>query len=139
VQQLGDDRRHAQEMAGPALPFENRAQRSDVDRGGEPRRVDSLRRGRVEQVDALPLEQLRVALEIPRIALEVFAGAELHGVDEDRGHDGRILVFGALDERKVPGVQRTHGRDEADGPAQRASDGPGRTRGADDLHDPRPG
>ena len=63
------------------------------------------------------LERLEVGAEVARVLVEVFVGAELQRVDEDRDDHGVGELPCAVDEGEVALVQRAHGRNECDGAA----------------------
>ncbi len=113
-EQLHAHRRDAAEMAGAQRTLVRRADRAGIDRRREPGRVHRGDVGRVEQVDAGFAQRRDVVAEAARIAVEVLGGAELQRVDEDRRRDRSRLGARALDERKMPGVQRAHGRHQPD-------------------------
>ena len=63
----------------------------DADRGGEAVGVDLLGRRGEQQVDALGLGQLGVALLVARVGVQVLVRAELGRVHEQRDHDHVVL------------------------------------------------
>src|SRR6185369_5298985 len=109
---LEHDRGHSAEMAGPALAFERHGDRPDVHVGLEPGGIDLLDGGGEEEVAAGPGEKVLVAVEVPRVAGQVLGRSELFRVDEDARRDVTVLASRALDERRVSGMQVTHGGDQ---------------------------
>ncbi len=59
-------------------------------------------------------QQLQVAVEVARVGVEVLAGAELGGVDED-AHDGVARGPRPVHQGEVAGVQGAHGGDQHQG------------------------
>ena len=95
VEQLGDDRGDAVEVAGARRAFEGLGERAaDVHDGREALGVHLVCAGREHDVHAGVREQVEVALLVARVALEVLAGAELRGVDEDGGGDRGAALAG---------------------------------------------
>ena len=76
--------------------------------------------------DSFTAQQRQVVVEDPRVGVEIFVGAELQRVDEDRHHHHRAgHSLGGADQREVSVVQRAHGRHQhhpSTGVAQRAAD-----------------
>src|SRR5215218_796980 len=117
VQQLGDDRRDAVEVAGALGAFERLRERTDGDGRLEAVGVDLLHRRGEQHVDAGLLGHLRVFRFVSRVSREVLGGGELGGVDEEgHHHDVRGLAC-SLHEGDVALVEGAHGGDEADGAA----------------------
>ena len=77
---------------GRCSPSRTAGELLDVDPGLEAGRVDLLRGGREEDVDARLLGQRRVALLVARVGSEVGRVVELGRVDEDAGDDGVALL-----------------------------------------------
>ena len=101
-------------MAWTRFPLEDLAELADLHRRLKSRRIDLLRAGREEQVDAGLLGEVHVPLEIARIALQVFSGPELRGVDEE-ACDRHVALAGAgPKERQVSFVEGAHGRHQTD-------------------------
>ena len=73
--------------AALARPFEHLGEAADRDRRVEAVGIDLLDRRREQEVHALGLGELGVALLVARVRVEVLAGAELGGVHEQRDHD----------------------------------------------------
>jgi hypothetical protein len=70
-------------VAGAALrALEDVGEAGDGDGGAEARRIDLLGRGREEDVGAEGLGDVRVALLVAGVGLEVARVVELRGVDE---------------------------------------------------------
>ena len=113
AEQAGDDGGDAVEVARAAGALHPLRDAGDVDRRGEAGRVDHVDRRGEEEVDAGLAELLRVGFEVARVALEVFPGPELGGVDEDGDDDLPGRLARVVDEGEVPGVERPHRRDEA--------------------------
>ena len=116
VEELQADRGHAAEMPRPELAFQLAAELSDVDPGSVAVRVHLLGRGREEDVDAGLLGELRIALLVARIAVEVLAGRELGRVHEEARDDDVILCPRGLEQRKVASVEGAHCGHEPDRP-----------------------
>lgn len=84
AEEPSDDGENAFEMAGPGASTENilATDRSDADRRLTGR--IHLPNGRCEdEVDAFRPCEVQVAIEVPRVAVEVLAGTELERIDED--------------------------------------------------------
>jgi hypothetical protein len=86
----------------------------DRDGGREAARIDVLRRGGEQVVDALGAGQLGVARLVARVCGEVIGIVELRRVDEQPDDDDVDLRPRTAHERKVAVVERPHRRDEAD-------------------------
>src|SRR5208282_5983849 len=67
-----------------------------------------------EQVHAFALQHLAVALEQSRIFRQVFVGAELGWVDEDRSGYRVARCPGGPHQRKMALMQRSHGGNESE-------------------------
>ena len=78
---------------------------ADLDPVVEVRWVDLFRRRHEDEVRALVAEEGEVALLVAGVAVEVFAGAELRGVDEDADGHRVAAGAGAADEREVAFVE----------------------------------
>ena len=99
-------------MVGPELALEAPAELADVDPGREAFRVH-LRSGRREEdVDARLLGELRVALLVSRVAVEVLVRAELRRIHEQARNDDVVLLACRGEQRQVTGVERAHRRNE---------------------------
>ena len=90
---------------------------SDLDAGREAFGIDLVDGGGVNEVHARLGGRRGVAVEVARIFLEVLAGSELRGVDEQAHHDDVAVGACRLQQGDVSRVQETHRRDEADRPA----------------------
>src|SRR5580692_3877489 len=101
-------------MAGAGAAFDAVANAVDVDIGAEAGRIDVGGLWSEDHIDAGVREFLRVVFEGARVFGEVFFGAKLRRVDENRCDDLRGFAASALDERHVTGVEGAHGGDEAD-------------------------
>ena len=136
VEELGDDRGDAAEVAGAAalgVAVEDRGEvAGDLDRGGGAVGVDLGDVGGEDEVDARLAGQAQVALLVARVAVEVLVRAELGRVDEEAHHDDVALGAGGAQQRDVALVEEAHRRDEAD----RAAFAPGRGQGGAQLIDP---
>ncbi len=114
-EQLHHHRAHALEEAGAEFAFEDVAQ--------VVRRLDAVflrlgvhvaLGGREQHVDAFLLQLLDVCLQRARVFVEVFVGAELQPVDEDR-RDHRVAVLARqAHQAQVALMQVAHGRHEGD-------------------------
>ena len=104
-------------MTGAARAFELVAQAFDRDIRYKILRIHIFRRRREDEVDAFRERQLGIARQVARVALEVFAGAELRRVDKDRSHDDVAHFAGAPHQRQMTFVQRAHRRHQADAAA----------------------
>ena len=89
--------------------------RANLHLGREPRRIDLLDSGRVDEVDALASRQVEVAFLVARVALEVLAGSELRGVDEQAHDDQVALGAGSPQQREVALVKEAHRRHQPRG------------------------
>ena len=65
-------------------------------------------------VEVRPFEGLAVRFKGAGIFLQIFAGAELLGIDEDRNDDWRTLKFRCVHQRKMALMQGAHGGDQAE-------------------------
>ena len=101
-------------MAGPALAFEllGQAGHPYPGDGFGPPGIEILVGGQVEEVATGGLQGLAVLFQGTRIALEILAGAELQGVDEDTGDDAVAGLSCLFDQGQMPGMQVAHGRHE---------------------------
>src|SRR5439155_8221043 len=77
AEQLYHHRGHAPEVAGPPRSLERRGDGAEVDDGLEAGRIHLLDRRREQKVAPGCLEQARVALDVLRVAGQVFGRAEL--------------------------------------------------------------
>ena len=100
--------------AGPhrALPALRPSAGHDPDL--RPGRIHRLHRRHEERVHPARLGQRPVAIEVARVAAEVFVGPELQRIDEDAHHDHVGPAPGLIHQREVTLVQGAHGRHEAD-------------------------
>src|SRR5262249_49166638 len=114
VEELQADGRNTAEVTRSRLPLERLRELLDVDPGLEPRRIEVVRAGREEEVDSCVLRDSRVGLLVPWIARVVLALGELGPVHEEARDDEVVLGARRFEERDVPGVQRTHRRNEPD-------------------------
>ena len=92
------------------------------------------------KVHAFPLQQLAIAIKISRILGQVFVGAELQGIHEDRDHHQIALGLGHAHQREMAFVQRAHGGHQAHGLALAQRGAAGGTHffdGVADFHDRR--
>ena len=69
----------------------------------------------VDQIDAQVCELLTVARHVAGIALEVLAGAELGGIDEDADDRAPAAPARCLDQRQLTGMKAAHGGEQGDG------------------------
>jgi hypothetical protein len=127
VEQLGHHRGDTAEEMRPRHALEPLARPVDRDPGRvslgvhhrDVRHPDELRSGRGELVE--------VARLVARVAGEVLGRRELARVDEDRDQHPVGALKRPADQREVPLVQGSHGRDEPDlepGPLPYADPGP---------------
>jgi len=94
--------------------LEDRAHRSNVNRGRGSGWVDIFDARQEDKVYAGSLEHRQVSLFIARVALEILARSELGRVDEDRRDDRNAARSCRTHQRLVTGVEGTHRRHEAD-------------------------
>jgi hypothetical protein len=114
AEERGDHRRHALEVAGPAVALEAGRRALDPHSRRGAGRVDGGDLGQEDEIAAGRGEARRIALLVARIALEVGRVVELRRVDENRDDDARSVLPRQLDQRQVAVVERAHGRHEAD-------------------------
>ncbi len=114
VEQLGDDDGDAVEMSGPGGAVQASGHPRHADAGGVTLRVHRRRVRGPEQLHPFRLQHRSVRAFAPRVGGEILAGAELGGIDEDRGDDVIGASFALRDQRHVAGVQRAHRRHEGD-------------------------
>ena len=107
-----DDGGDAAEWAGPELALPPLRRPLHLDGRPEPRGVDRLGVGRVDQVRAGGDGERRVALEIAGVTGKIGRVGELDGVDEDADDGAHVLRGRAADQREVPFVEGAHGRHE---------------------------
>ncbi len=74
----------------------------------------------VQQIDAGLTQSPGIGFERAGIALEVLAGSELGGIDEQADHHVLGTRHRVLDQAHVPRVEVAHGRDQRDPAAARA-------------------
>ena len=79
--------------------------------------IDGLNRWSPERCCTAAISQSQIGLQAARITVEVFARAELKGVDEHT-HQHWALLCRTADQLPMPLVQPTHGRDELKGLAE---------------------
>lgn len=114
VEQFGDDGRHPTEVAGAHGPFEELGQLFDLHPGLEAGGIHLFLRGRPDDIGALVAEFRQVAFHIAGVGGQVFVGAKLGGVDENRGGNGFTGHAGGVDEGEVSLMEGAHRRDEAE-------------------------
>ena len=95
-----------------ALPLVLQARH--LDKGPIARRVDHLRRGVEDQIDARLAAEFHIVGKGPGVAREVFVRAELRRVDEDRDDDAGVVPPRGSNEREMAFVQEAQRRHEAD-------------------------
>ncbi len=117
VEELGDDGGYAAEVGGAGFPAEAFGEAVDIDIGGVIVGVDFTRRRLEDDIAAALPEQFVVAVEVPGVAIEVFSGAELSGINEDGDDQGVATVFNRVEEGQVPFMEVSHRGDEADASA----------------------
>jgi hypothetical protein len=103
-------------VPGPRGTLEHIAEGVDVHGGGHRRRkigVHLLDGWGEDDGGPRRLGLGHVAVEVAGVAGEVLGGVELQRIDEDGDGDDVALVGRPRHQRTVPGVQSTHGRDEA--------------------------
>jgi hypothetical protein len=108
-----------------------------LDGGGEALGIHLVGVGCPEQVDALECSQLRVAVLVARIGVEVLAGPELGRVDEEAHHDDVAVVTRLPHQGQMALVEVAHGGDQPDPLALAARLGESLAQlrlAADDLH-----
>ena len=133
-EELGDDGGDSPEVPRPRRALERFRRAAHLDGGGETGRIQLLDRGMKEEVYPRLGQQGGVALERPRIVLEVLARAELQRVHEDRGDDVRVLGPRRGHQRQVPPMQRPHRQHHADVANQHAAARAHLCNRLDDLH-----
>ena len=112
VEELGADRRHAPEMAGPGQSAQVVGHVFDGDVGLIMGRIHLCVRRREDHVHAHPFGHGTVPLEIPGILFEILAGTELGRVDVD-AHDQAVAPSPAFPhEIEVTLVEIPHGGNE---------------------------
>jgi hypothetical protein len=99
-------------VVGSELAFETPAELTHVDPRCVALRVHLVEGGGEQDVDAGLLGEPRVALLVARVAVEVLGGPELRRVHEQARDNDVVLFAGGGEQRQVPGVERTHRRDE---------------------------
>ena len=121
----------------PSQRVTDAADRHRRRRRGGPRRVHLAHRRHEDDVDTGLRTDEQVALERPRVALDVLGVAELQRVHEDADRHDVALGPGPRHERAVAVVQRAHGRHQPDHPTRRTGlveQGPAPGGGLDDVH-----
>ena len=113
-------------MRWPRAPFELGAERARMHRGARAVRGTCSAAVGANTISTPSRAQSReVGVQRPRVGVEVLAGAELQGVDEDRHHDdGAGHPLGGAHQREVAVVQgahRGHQHHASPGGAQRAA------------------
>ncbi len=113
VEEFQNDCADSREKPGPELTFEHigqlRRRTHDV---ALRLRIHFAFRRRKQNVAALGFQELDVPRQRARIAVEVVGRRELQPVDEDGAYDGPPESLGDADERKVPLMQASHGRNQ---------------------------
>src|SRR6185503_15014592 len=102
----------AVEEAGTEAALEVLADRSRVDPHGLRLRIEHGLVRREQVFDALSLEQLAIALEGARVALEVLARQELQAIHENGHRDARRVLACDSSELQMSLVEIAHGRDK---------------------------
>ncbi|MND93963.1 hypothetical protein D3C80_861660 [compost metagenome] len=122
-------------MAGAAATAQALGDARDADQGlsGHAVGVHFLDGGREQQLAAGFEEFFLVGGEGARVAVEVFAGAELQRVDEDAGNHEVAALGGLGHQGGMPGMQVAHGRHQADTFAFAARTGDGGAQFANGL------
>ena len=117
VEQTTHDRSHAVEMARPARTAKFAAKRRHRHPHGlvGAERIDLALVGHEHRIDRSGrAEHREILVERTRIRFEVFACAELGGIDEDRRDDDIGLGASQPGKAQVPIVQIPHRRHESD-------------------------
>ncbi len=114
VEQLGDNRRDAVEMARPCYPVQPLANAGHRNIGCKPGRIHLVGAGRPQNGAAGFRQQPGVRCLASRVAREIFACPKLARVDENGCHDMVRHQLCCLDQRDMPGVQRAHGGHQRD-------------------------
>ncbi len=101
-------------MAGTRAAFETVAEPFNGDIGAEAGGINFGGGGQEESVNAGGGKFFGVCFERAGIFGEVFVGSKLLWVHENGRNHRRALLFGALRQGGVTGVQSSHGCDETD-------------------------
>src|SRR5215510_6454867 len=67
-----------------------------------------------KDIHAQVIQQIAIALKIPRIRREILARPELLRIDEDRDHDAIATRLSIAHQTKMPFMEKTHGRNQDD-------------------------
>ncbi len=138
IEQDGDHRRDAAEMAGPGCAFKFVGRAFDHDVSRKARRINLFHGRRKNIIDIVFGQQRGIARQIARVSIEIFRRTELGRIYKDRNHDNVTHRAGFVDQTEVAFMQRAHRRDKADGPvllaAQFAGDGHHALAAVDDFH-----
>ena len=115
IEEFEDDLQDAVEVSGAVVAFEDVSCNFGGFEGGFFLSIDSFCGGHEDAVHTGELADFEVCFCFSGVGVEVFAGEELGGVDED-GDDGFVVFPDALfDEGDVSFMKCAHGGDEADG------------------------
>src|ERR1035437_10156840 len=109
VEELGDDGRHSAKVAGTVCPVQAVADAGYFNEGRRAAGNQRLGGGCKENLRTGGSERGAISLKRARVAVEVFAGAELQRIDEDGGGHVGAIALRRVDEREMAGVQCAHG------------------------------
>ena len=108
IQQLGYNRRDADEVAGATRALQHTGERIHRDARRVAGRVHLLDARNEHEADACAFQHLKVACFVTGVLREVLVRAELRRVDEDRGVDALALGLRGVHQREVALVQVPH-------------------------------
>ena len=109
---LGDDKRHASQVRGPGLAFQNARDWPRINGHGGFVRIHVIGRRGVHHVHIKVTELGEVGVKCARVGVKVFTGCKLRRINKNR-HDHVICQFlAAPNERQVSFVQGAHRHDQ---------------------------
>ena len=114
IEQLGYNGSHTAEKMRPRRAAQSLAQTRHGDMSGKVLQVDFIARRRENQIDAERGKVFHVFFMVAGIAVEILMRRELSRIDEYRDHRAAARLDGQSDERKMPLMQRAHGRHQDD-------------------------
>ena len=98
MQQLGDDREHADEVSGAGRSLERVCHRSGMNPHERLRRIHRILAWNEQAIDPAFSCELAIPLHVSGIGREIFSRPELKGVDEDAQHHAVDDLPGAVDQ-----------------------------------------
>ncbi len=139
IQQPHDHGGDTGEMHRPERPAQDLRQPRDLHprAGLQPARIQFRRRRHEQHIQPLCLELRPILLQGTRIVLEILAGAELRGIDEDAGDRACAVARRFLYQAQMPRVYVAHGGHQRHAPPILVGTSGGGTHacyGVDDLH-----